>query len=176
MSETTTDRAAVAEDYFLSLLHQTKERLYLEKQHEEVRALDAALEVYERYPKVVEEMIRLRGGPQETLKDHHRKGLFKGSAIDYVRHRALKHEVEYRDTHSRHQAHHLRRIATEMETKMETLQAQVERLRAALHELQAEASTLTVWLNKTKVTTTLNLDGAAIEARRVLAETAGAAE
>ena len=64
----------------------------------------------------------------------------------------------------------------ELQRRLAEEQAQVERLRAALHELQAEASTLTVWLNKTKVTTTLNLDGAAIEARRVLAETAGAAE
>jgi len=47
--------------------------------------------------------------------DQKRKGLFKGTALDYVRMRADKHEKVYKD---KKQADHLRKLADELEQNL----------------------------------------------------------
>ncbi len=95
---------------------------------------DAHDALVERCRVADQEIVRLMGGVQETMSDHKRKSLFAGDAIDYVRHRAQKHEADYSD---KKQASHLRRLATEYEsarTQAEAKLAEVTRVLEAIVE------------------------------------------
>lgn len=91
----------------------------------------------DRIAELEAEVERLRGGEADTLSDQKRARLFQGTALDYVRQRACKHETHYADPQ---QAAHLRRLATETEERIEALEAEVERHRDNLHAIQNRAS------------------------------------
>ena len=81
------------------------------------------------------EIVRLQGGEQETLSDQKRERLFKGTGIDYIRHRALKHEKEYHDLS---QAQWLRKLATDLETTTGTIRIENEALRTKIGAIAAK--------------------------------------
>ncbi len=80
-----------------------------------VEIINIALTLADQFEKAQVEILRLKGGSQETFSDQNREGLFKGNGIDYIRHRAEKHENGYGTAGSVRQAQHLRKLATDIE-------------------------------------------------------------
>jgi hypothetical protein len=72
------------------------------------------------------EIVRLSGGEQDHISDQKKKRLFKGNALDYVRHRAHKFEMVYGNPK---QAQHLRRLASKMEDRLDAQAKVIEAVR-----------------------------------------------
>lgn len=73
----------------------------------------------------------LLGGTHDSISDKNKKRLFKGTALDYVRHRALKFERVYGD---KKQATWLRKLATDVDVEIDGLKAQVLALKAEIED------------------------------------------